>query len=130
MRKTTLIDIAIGICGFSIGFFIVGPICLALLPEAPPVASPPPPAAIDHSLRICAEIVGVMAGDPETAHVLTCLFAGSGSVEILMRIPAFSDWDTLTETEIQKSISAAINRGAVNFQLITFGEEPGTIANK
>jgi hypothetical protein len=118
---------------FLIGFLIAAGSAIYLMcPEKPP-ASPEPAAetAIDHSRVITADIVGLVQNAPESTHALTAI-SSAGTMEIVMAIPPHSSWpkNGSIESDITMSIQYALDRGAIAFQLILLGEEPGAIATK
>jgi hypothetical protein len=95
--------------------------------EAPPAAQEDKVAA--KAAQIAADIEARTTEVPGRTHVLTTLGQG-GSMQILFTIPAGAEWTQALREELTDTIAAAIEQGAIQFQLIAIAGVPGTVVER
>jgi hypothetical protein len=96
-------------------------------PVAPPAAVDP---VGDRSLEIAVEVEGIAEANPKNRHLLSALFLTSGSMEVVFALPPHSEWTGALREEVRDEIAAAIERGAMQFQLATLPEDRGAVVQK
>lgn len=99
-----------------------------------PAPTAAPPAAQEDKVatkaaQIAADIEARTTEVPGRTHVLTTLAQG-GSMQILFTIPAGTEWTQALREELTDTIAAAIEQGAIQFQLITIAGDPGTVVER
>lgn len=106
---------------------ITAPIPASAPVAASPVAQEDKVAA--KAAQIAADIEARTTEVPGRTHVLTTLAQG-GSMQILFTIPAGTEWTQALREELTDTIAAAIEQGAIQFQLITIAGGPGTVVER
>lgn len=106
----------------------------AILREIAPAPVAAPPAAQEDKVaakaaQIAADIEARTTEDPGRTHVLTTLAQG-GSMQILFTIPAGAEWTQALREELTDTITAAIEQGAIQFQLIAISGGHGTVVER
>ena len=96
-------------------------------PVAPPAAVDP---VGDRSMEISVEVEGIAEANPENRHLLSALFLSSGSMEIIYTFPPHPEWTEALREEVRDEIAAAIERGAMQFQLIVVPEDRGAVVER
>ena len=99
-----------------------------------PTAAVAPPAPVDpvgdRSMEIAIEVETVAKANPESRFFLSALFLSSGSMEVVFMLPPHPEWTEALREEVRDEVAAAIERGAIQFQLAVVPEDRGAIVEK